>query len=267
MGDPKKIRKNYTRPSILWNEATLAHDKEIRKEYRTKNKKEIWKMNSFLGNIKDQAKSITSRLGTSRKERALLEKDLLIAKVKRLGLVNKEEVTLSDLLNLSLRDVMDRRLQTIVCKNKLARTVSQARQFIVHGHIKIGDKKITSPSYLVLVEEEDLVDFTDRSPMKNTSHPERGDVDPNIIIKQKEEKKAEEQKAKEAEAKDEEKSEESTDAAEVSDESSESAESNKDAEGTSEEATEGKEKSEDLEAEDIKKTEEEKSEEIKEKSE
>ena len=201
MGDPKKVRKNYTRPAILWNEATLAYDKEIKREYKPKNKKEIWKMASFLQNIKDQAKSITSRLGTARKERALLEKDLLIAKVKRLGLVKKEEVTLSDLLNLSLRDVMERRLQTVVCRKKLARTVSQARQFIVHGHIKVAGKKITSPSHLVLLEEEDLVDFVERSPMNDTNHPERGDVDPNIIIKIKKEseEKMKEDAAKKAE--------------------------------------------------------------------
>ncbi len=249
MGDPKKIRKNYTRPSILWNEATLAHDKEIRKEYRTKNKKEIWKMNSFLENIKDQAKSITSRLGTSKKERALLEKELLIAKVKRLGLVNKDEVTLSDLLNLSLRDVMDRRLQTMVCKKKLARTLSQARQFIVHGHVRVGDKKITSPSYLVSTTEEDLIDFTDRSPMKNTSHPERGDVDPSIVIKQKEEKKAEAAKLAEAETKAAEKAKEA-----------DAAEEKKD-------APEEDEKSENSEAEDIKESEEEKTADTKEKTE
>lgn len=187
MGDPKKIRKNYTRPAILWNESTLASDKEIRKLYRTKNKKEIWKMASFLQNIKDQTKSITSRLGTARKERALLEKDLLIAKVKRLGLIKKEEINLNDLLTLSLHDVMERRLQTIVHRKKLSRSVGQARQFIVHGHIRVADKTITSPSYLVLVEEEELIDFVGSSPLNDANHPERGDVDPNIVIKVKSE--------------------------------------------------------------------------------
>ena len=190
MGDPRKTRKTYSRPAILWNETTLAQDKEIKRDYKPKNKKEIWKMTAVLENIKAQAKSITSRLGTARKERALLEKDLLIAKVKRLGLIRKDEIDLSDLLNLSLHDIMERRLQTIVFRRKLAKTVSQARQFIVHGHIKIGDKKITSPSYLVLLEEESLVSFVEKSPMSKEGHPERGDYDP----KQKEDSKSTENK-------------------------------------------------------------------------
>lgn len=198
MGDPRKIRKIYARPRMLWNEALLASDKEIKREYNTKNKKEIWKMNAFLSNLKDQAKSITSRLGTARKEQALREQEQLIAKVKRYGLVKKEEVTLSDLLNLTLRDVMDRRLQTLVTKKRLARTVSQARQFIVHGHVKVADKKITSPSFMVPAVDEESINFVAKSPMNKPDHPERGDVDPQIIIKKKEEALAEAKAAEEA---------------------------------------------------------------------
>ncbi|MFW5852831.1 MAG: 30S ribosomal protein S4 [Nanoarchaeota archaeon] len=182
MGDPRKRRKNFARPSVLWNEAVLATDKEILREYKPKNKKEIWKMNSFLQNIKDQAKGITSRLGTARAEQAMHEKELLIAKVKRYGLIQKEDVGLSDLLNLTLRDVMDRRLQTVVFKKNLSKTVSQGRQFIVHGHVKVAGKKITSPSYLVSSEEENSVDFVAKSPMSSPSHPERGDVSPEVVV-------------------------------------------------------------------------------------
>ncbi len=201
MGDPRRTRKNYAKPRILWNEEMLAEDKQISKEYSTRNKKEIWKMAAFLANIKDQAKSITSRLGTARKEQALREQEQLIAKIQRYGLIRKDEVTLSDLLSLGIRDVMDRRLQTLVFKKQLARTVSQARQFVVHGHIRVGGKKVTSPSYMVPVSEEDSIEFVDRSPMKDPQHPERGDVDPHIIIKQREEeKKQAEEAAKAAEA-------------------------------------------------------------------
>jgi small subunit ribosomal protein S4 len=227
MGDPRKIRKIYARPRMLWNEALLASDKEIKREYSPKNKKEIWKMNAFLDNIKDQAKNITSRLGTSQKEQAMREQEQLIAKVKRYGLIKKEEVTLSDLLNLTLRDVMDRRLQTLVAKRRLARTVSQARQFIVHGHIKVGGKKITSPSYMVPAADEESIDFVARSPMTKADHPERGDVDPQIIIKKREEavaeaKAAEEAaKAKEAEAAAEKEASEEAPAEEASEEQAE----------------------------------------------
>lgn len=203
LGDPRKIRKQYARPRMIWNEENLALEKELAKEYRVKNKQEIWKATTFLDNIKDQAKSITSKLNTANDEQALKQKELLIQRVKRLGIIKKDEVSLGDLLTLSVRDIMDRRLQTLLTKKKLGRTVAQARQFIVHGHVKVGDKKITSPSYLVPAADEELISFTDKSALSNPTHPERGDVDPAIVLKQKQEMEevaaAEIAKAKKAE--------------------------------------------------------------------
>ncbi len=190
---------------MIWNEDNLALEKELAKEYRVKSKKEIWKAVTFLDNIKDQAKSITSQLNSANAEQAEKQKELLIQRVKRLGIIKKDDVTLADMLTLSVRDIMNRRLQTLVVKQKLGRTVAQARQFIVHGHIKVGGKKITAPSYLVPAEDEDSITFTEKSPLSSPTHPERGDVDPAIVLKQKkemEEVAAEAEKVKkEAEAK------------------------------------------------------------------
>jgi small subunit ribosomal protein S4 len=41
----------------------------------------------------------------------------------------------------------------------LAKTIRQARQLIVHRHIVIGDKVISSPGYLVKVDEEDKIGY------------------------------------------------------------------------------------------------------------
>ena len=37
--------------------------------------------------------------------------------------------------------------------------MKQARQFITHEHVAIGEKKITSPSYFVNVIEESKINF------------------------------------------------------------------------------------------------------------
>ena len=44
---------------------------------------------------------------------------------------------------------------------------------ITHGHVTIGPKTITSPSYLVLVSEEDRIAFNPVSSLSNAEHPER----------------------------------------------------------------------------------------------
>ena len=62
--------------------------------------------------------------------------------------------------------MLERRLQTIVWKKGLARTIYQARQLIVHGHIAIAGRRVTSPGYLVSREEEDRIDYAPGSPFK-----------------------------------------------------------------------------------------------------
>ncbi|MCH7902628.1 hypothetical protein IIC68_02645, partial [archaeon] len=68
-------------------------------------------------------------------------------------------MVLSDLpsfgiLSLTIKDVLERRLQTLIYRKKMASSLKQARQFIVHEHISVGDKIIKAPSYLVPLLEE-----------------------------------------------------------------------------------------------------------------
>jgi len=74
---------------------------------------------------------------------------------------------------LTVEDILERRLQTIVFRKGLAKTIHQARQLITHGHIAIGNQRVTVPSYLVTREEEELVNYAPDSPLANPSHPLR----------------------------------------------------------------------------------------------
>ncbi|MCD6421285.1 MAG: 30S ribosomal protein S4, partial [Thaumarchaeota archaeon] len=68
-----------------------------------------------------------------------------------------ENATADDVLKLTVRDILERRLQTMVYRLGYARTIHQARQFIAHGHVYIGDRKVRSPSYHVMRGEEKLI--------------------------------------------------------------------------------------------------------------
>jgi small subunit ribosomal protein S4 len=85
----------------------------------------------------------------------------------------KSNSKLEDVLSISLKDVLERRLETLVYKKAYAKTMKQARQFISHEHISIGEKTITAPSYLVKVSEESLIGFNSNSPFIDTEHPTR----------------------------------------------------------------------------------------------
>jgi len=54
----------------------------------------------------------------------------------------------------NLLSLLERRLDNVVYRLKLATTRSQSRQVIVHGHVLVNGKKVNSPSYLVSVNDE-----------------------------------------------------------------------------------------------------------------
>jgi small subunit ribosomal protein S4 len=68
-----------------------------------------------------------------------------------------ENAVLDDVLGLSIEDILERRLQTMLVKLNLAKTPYQARQLIVHGHVYIGDRRVSAPGYLVTKEEESMI--------------------------------------------------------------------------------------------------------------
>jgi small subunit ribosomal protein S4 len=59
---------------------------------------------------------------------------------------------------------LERRLQTLVYRLGLAKTIKQARQLITHGHIAIDGRRVTAPSYIVEKEEESKIGYYPNSP-------------------------------------------------------------------------------------------------------
>ncbi|MBN1645601.1 30S ribosomal protein S4 [Candidatus Woesearchaeota archaeon] len=193
MGDTKKQRKKYTRPNHPWIKGRIEDEKVLQKEYGIPNKKEIYKMSTILKNIKDQVKKISA----SRGDQIEKEKKQLTERLYSLGLT--DDKSLSNALVMNVRNIMDRRLQTIVYKKHLARSVIQARQFITHGHILVGDHKITSPSYLVKRQDMDRISFITSSSLFSQDNPERMSEE-EILKKETHKKQKEIEARKEAEA-------------------------------------------------------------------
>ncbi len=168
MGDPKKHRKKYSNPVTPWNKERIEEEKLLLKEFGLKNKKEIYKASSLLRKFFSQSKKLVA----DRSAQGELERQQLLNKLTNLGLLNPG-AELSNVLGITIKDLLERRLQTIVFRKKLAKTVDQSRQFITHHHITVGGKKITSPSYFVTKKEEDLITFSHSSNLSNADHAER----------------------------------------------------------------------------------------------
>ena len=175
MGDPKKLRKKYSPPRHPWIASNIELDKELIKEYGLRNKKEIRKMDSVLKKYKDLAKKLIA-VKTIQGEK---EKAQMMDKLQRMGLIQPGS-ELDDVLDLQIKDIMERRLQSLVFRQGLARSVKQARQFITHRQIMVGSKKITFPSFIVSKEEESQLKFDPLSSLSQDDHPERIDINQDI---------------------------------------------------------------------------------------
>ena len=149
MGDPKKQRKKFSTPGHPWQKERIELEKEILKQYGLRRKYEIWKMNSMLKKFLNRAKTLIAQ----RNPQSEVEKKQLLERLYAMGLLKKDS-KVEDILNLTLKDVMERRLQTLLCRKQLAKSMIQARQFITHEHVAVGARKVTAPSYLVSLSEE-----------------------------------------------------------------------------------------------------------------
>ncbi len=168
MGDPKKQRKKYQTPMHPWQKERIEEEKVMKKEYGLKNKAEIWRIGSKVKHYAQQAKALIAETG----EKAESDRNALVEKLVRLGLLHPG-ATLDDILTLKTSNLMERRLQTLVFRKGLARSVKQARQFITHNHITVAGKKVTVPSYIVKVDEEGSIQYAENSPLTDEEHPER----------------------------------------------------------------------------------------------
>lgn len=168
MGDPKKLKKKYNTPLHPWEAKRLEEEKKLIEEYGLKKKREIWKATSALRRMKEQAKKLIA----ADTEQAKKEEKQLIVKLAGLNLLGKD-AKIDDVLGIDVRSLLDRRLQSLVFKKGLARGVKQARQFITHKHIMIGDNIVNKPSYLVRKSEEGGISFNPVSSLSRSDHPER----------------------------------------------------------------------------------------------
>lgn len=166
MGDPKRQRKKFSTPRHPWQKDRIENELRILGRYGLRNKKEIWKFRTKVENFRKTAKSL---LALSAEEAERQQKELM-SKLYRLGLL-PEGATLDDVLGLSVEDLLERRLQTVVTHKGFATSLDQARQMITHGHIAIAGTRVTSPSHIVRRREADEITLNPSSPFNNPDHP------------------------------------------------------------------------------------------------
>ena len=166
MGDPRKHRKKFEGPRHPWQLDQLEAELTLVGEYGLRNKRELWRLRTMISKIRGIARSLQGTSENKSDEQHQVHRQMLI----RFGLL-REDASIDEVLDLNIRNLLERRLQTIVYKKGLSKTIHQARQMITHGHIKIQDRRVTVPGYLVKRNEENFIEYSHNSSYRSPKHP------------------------------------------------------------------------------------------------
>lgn len=151
----KRKHKSYSRPKRPFDKTRIDEEKVIVREYGLKNKREIWKAEAKIKVMREKAKKLIGK--SEEEQKALFE---------RLNKLGMNVHSIADILALDKKDFLNRRLQTILIKKNLVKTVKEARQMIAHKKILVNGSAVGSPSYVVSVDMENKIEVKAKKPKK-----------------------------------------------------------------------------------------------------
>jgi small subunit ribosomal protein S4 len=154
LGAPRRNRKKFSKPKTRWDLERINADNAILTEYGLKNMKELWKVQTEVSRVRRNVRSLLSEASP---ENSAIQQRLL-GRLTRYKVV-QQGATLDNILDINENAFLNRRLQTIVFKRGMARSIKQARQLITHGFISIDGKRVNRPGYMVSEMEESSVSF------------------------------------------------------------------------------------------------------------
>ena len=178
MGEPKFSRPRTQTPTHPWKQARIDEEHDLKERYGLKKvggMREIWREKSALRRHRNQAMKLIGRVDSTEGHYAK-EKEQLLNSLTKKGLL-QTGADVGDVLEINVEHMLSRRLQSVVYYKGLAPSMRASRNLIVHGHICIGDQRMTVPGYHVLKEEEDSLQYSENSPFFDPEHPFRKELE------------------------------------------------------------------------------------------
>ncbi len=200
MGEPKFSRPRTQTPTHPWKQARIDEEHDLKERYGLKKvggMREIWREKSALRRHRNQAMKLIGRVDSTEGHYAK-EKEQLLNSLTKKGLL-QTGADVGDVLEINVEHMLSRRLQSVVYYKGLAPSMRAARNLIVHGHICIGDQRMTVPGYHVLKEEEDSLQYSENSPFVDPVHPFRKELE-TLRYQEDDEEELEEDSAEEEES-------------------------------------------------------------------
>ena len=154
--------KTYKTPRRPYEKERIDHEMKLMGEYGLRCKREIWRSQLVLAKCRSVARQLLTL--DPKDPKRMFEGSSLLRRLTRYGLLGDDEKNLDAVLTLTTDKMLERRLQTKVFKQRLARSIHEARVMIKQRHIRVGKQMCNVASLILRTDSEKHVSFTEDSP-------------------------------------------------------------------------------------------------------
>ncbi|KAM7269838.1 hypothetical protein ACFE04_025335 [Oxalis oulophora] len=154
--------KTFKKPRRPYEKERLDAELKLVGEYGLRNKRELWRVQYALSRIRNNARMLLTL--DEKNPRRIFEGDALMRRMNKYGLLEETQNKLDYVLALTVENFLERRLQTLVFKTGMAKSIHHARVLIRQKHIRVGRQVVNIPSFMVRVDSQKHIEFSQTSP-------------------------------------------------------------------------------------------------------
>ncbi|TID28279.1 hypothetical protein CANINC_002592 [Pichia inconspicua] len=137
---------------------------EVISRYQLTNRNDYHSYNKIVGKLKKLMRKLALLEPTD--PFRIKHEQLLLDKLYNLGLLPTTSKISAVENQLSVSSLCRRRIGVMMVSFRMAQHVSDANKFVRQGHVRVGNKVITDPAYLITRNLEDYLTWTDDSKIK-----------------------------------------------------------------------------------------------------
>ncbi|XP_031281053.1 40S ribosomal protein S9-2-like [Pistacia vera] len=163
--------KTFKKPRRPYEKERLDAELRLVGQYGLRCKRELLRVQYTLSRIRKAARHLLTL--DEKNPRRLFEGQALLRRMNRYGLLDESQNKLDYVLALTVENFLERRLQTIVYKNSMAKSIHHARVLIKQRHISVGRQVVNIPSFMVRMDSQKHIQFSLTSPFGGTGRPGR----------------------------------------------------------------------------------------------
>jgi len=163
MFSPNADGKTFKKPRRPFEKERLDSELKIVGEFGLRNKRELWRVQFALNKLRNAARVLLTL--DEKDPKRIFEGEAILRRMRTYGLLDETQDKLDYVLALGPEQFLERRLQTLVFKLGLAKSVHHARVLIRQRHIRVGKQIVNVPSFLVRTDSQKHIDFALNSPL------------------------------------------------------------------------------------------------------